>query len=270
MVDAADAFVVHRDLAMHRRSRSHTPRADKRRAVSESSRCGIGDDTGERRRGHGAGNCASDRPTTSVDLSVTISGGAGYTLGDPRRDARACRAPRPGTGPHWIAIRTSSSVPTATIANKPSTSAKRRVELTTTASERSIRLVDGELPPGISISEELGAQGEFLGTATTPGDYARRWTCARPALSSPVGEPHSSFTSSRHATAGHQYFGARHHDRRSVLANARHRNSAPPITTSISPRKCPSPELRRRHHHRRSLLAPDRRIMARTARRRAG
>jgi LPXTG-motif cell wall-anchored protein len=103
----------------------------------------------------------------SVDLSITISGSADYTLGEPATVTLVLVVRRdPALGP--LDCNPSFQLgPDATNREQTIHVGETPVDLTTTAPTRIIRLVDGELPPGISI----GAQGEFVGSATTTGDF---------------------------------------------------------------------------------------------------
>jgi LPXTG-motif cell wall-anchored protein len=105
--------------------------------------------------------------TKSVDLTITISGGGAYTLGDPATVTLVLVVRRdPELGPmdcnpsFQLGSEATNREQTIHVGETP-------VDLTTTAPTRIIRLVDGELPPGISI----GAQGAFVGSATTPGNF---------------------------------------------------------------------------------------------------
>jgi hypothetical protein len=109
--------------------------------------------------------------TKSVDLTITISGGAGYTLGDPAMVTLVLVVRRdPALGPmdcnpgFQLGSEATNHEQTIHVGERP-------VGITTTGDVVFLRLTDGELPPGISVADEAGALGEFAGTATTPGDY---------------------------------------------------------------------------------------------------
>jgi len=110
--------------------------------------------------------------TEAVDLSITISGGAGYTLGDPATVMLALVVRRdPALGPMdcnpWFQLG-----PDATNREQTIRVGESLFELATTeAFSLFIRVVDGELPPGISAAEPGGMDGSFVGAATTTGDY---------------------------------------------------------------------------------------------------
>src|SRR5204863_8336639 len=109
--------------------------------------------------------------TKSVDLTITVSGGAGYTLGDPATVTLVLVVRRdPALGPvdcnpgFQLGPEATNHEQTIHVGETP-------VGITTTGDFVVLRLTDGELPPGISVSDEAGTLGEFVGTATTPGDY---------------------------------------------------------------------------------------------------
>jgi LPXTG-motif cell wall-anchored protein len=111
--------------------------------------------------------------TTSVHLSITISGSADYAVGDAATVTLVLVVHRdPALGPldcnpnFQLGPEATNHEQTIHVGETP-------VALTTTGGSGYTRLglVDGELPPGISISGGFGTAGHFLGTATTTGDY---------------------------------------------------------------------------------------------------
>jgi len=113
--------------------------------------------------------------TEAVDLSITISGGAGYTLGDPAAVTLVLVVRRdPALGP-MDCNPDFQLGPEATNREQTIHVGETLVDLTTTAADErytSVRVVDGELPPGISVSEVGGFHEGFAGSATTTGDYS--------------------------------------------------------------------------------------------------
>jgi LPXTG-motif cell wall-anchored protein len=111
--------------------------------------------------------------TSWVDLTVTITGAAAYTLGDPAAVTLALFVRRdPALGP--LDCNPSFRIgPDATNREQTIHVGETPVAITTTGDSGfvSLRLVDGELPAGISISEG-GAPQEFRGSAATTGDYS--------------------------------------------------------------------------------------------------
>jgi LPXTG-motif cell wall-anchored protein len=109
--------------------------------------------------------------TKSVDLTITVSGGAGYTVGDPATVTLALVVRRnPALGP--VDCNPSFQLgPEATNHEQTIHVGETPVGITTTGDFVFLRLTDGELPPGISVADQAGTLGEFVGTATTPGDY---------------------------------------------------------------------------------------------------
>jgi LPXTG-motif cell wall-anchored protein len=173
-VDAADAFVVHRDVP------DASPLAV---TYTTSGQAKSGTDF-EPLSGSVTIPANADSATvpvtallgdrsSSVHLSITISARAGYTLGDPEIVTLVLVVRRdPALGPldcnpnFQLGPEATNHEQTIHVGETP-------VALTTTGGSGYTRvgLVDGELPPGISIAGGFGAEGHFLGTATTTGDY---------------------------------------------------------------------------------------------------
>lgn len=172
MVDAAHAFVVHRDV----------PDASPLEvSYTTSGQAASGSDF-EPLPGSVTIPANADSATVpvtalpaertkSVDLTITVSGSPGYTLGDPATVTIVLVVRRdPALGPmdcnpgFQLGPEATNHEQTIHVGETP-------VGITTTGDFVFLRLTDGELPPGISVAEKAGALGEFVGTATTPGDY---------------------------------------------------------------------------------------------------
>jgi LPXTG-motif cell wall-anchored protein len=173
MVDAADAFVVHRDA----------PDAAPLEIIYTTSGQAESGSDFEPLSGSVTIPANADSATVpvttlptertgSVDLTITISGRAGYTLGDP------------ATVTLVLVVRRNSALgpmdcnpgfqlgPDATNREQTIRVGETPVGITTTGDAVFLRLVDGELPPGISVADGPAfALGEFVGSATTTGDY---------------------------------------------------------------------------------------------------
>lgn len=172
VVDAADAFVVHRGvpdaspLAVTYTTSGPAKRGSEYAPLSGSVTIPANSDSAT----VPVTALLTDR-TTSVDLSITISSDAGYTLGNPATVTLALVVHRdPTLGP--LDCNPDFQLgPDATNREQTIRVGETPVALTTTGGAGYMRLVDGELPPGISILKDVGTQGEFRGTATTTGDY---------------------------------------------------------------------------------------------------
>jgi hypothetical protein len=109
--------------------------------------------------------------TEWVSLDVTISGGAEYTLGAPVTVRLELKVRRdPALGPVDCNPRFQLG-PDATNREQTIRVGETPVGITTTGDSVHMRLVDGELPPGVAIFNANG-KAEFLGTASDPGDYS--------------------------------------------------------------------------------------------------
>jgi LPXTG-motif cell wall-anchored protein len=174
-VDAADAFVVHRDvpdaspLAVTYNTSGEAKSGTEFEPLSGSVTIPANADSAT----VPVTALLTDR-TASVDLSITISGAAAYTVGDPATVTIVLVVHRdPALGP--VDCNPNFQLgPEATNHEQTIHVGETPVALTTTGGSGYTRvgLVDGELPPGISISGAFGTEGAFLGTATTTGDYS--------------------------------------------------------------------------------------------------
>ncbi len=171
-VDAADAFVVHRDV----------PDAAPLEVTYTTSGGAVSGSDFAPLPGSVTIPANADSATVpvtallaerskSVDLIITVSGDADYTLGGPATVTLVLVVRRdPALGPMDCNPGFQLG-PDATNHEQTIHVGERPVGITTTRDFVVLRLIDGELPPGISVADEAGALGEFVGTATTAGDY---------------------------------------------------------------------------------------------------